>query len=187
MGNVNLTPLFKIKMANRPRTMGRYNASEAYSILHGWITPEQWLNPPEKTVKEMLTMWAGTGMHRQIEDLLESSCCEQKIEFHQLGWNDITLVGKADYLPPHHPDQVWEFKTSEKMMETAKPWQRLQTMLYCTMFHKEQGIIFQPLQDLNGIYLKELGIVNRDDTEVKEIIRKLSTFNDKVKSLTKSK
>lgn len=124
-------------------------------------------------------MWAGTGIHNQIESLLDSRYCEQKVE---LKYKDLTLVAKADYLPPEE-SVVWEFKSSEKLMEKMKPWAAHQAKIYCSMFHKEKGIIYQPLQDDNGIYLKELGSVTRDDAWAAAELEKLYAFHLKVEEL----
>lgn len=183
--DINLTPILEKKMGTpRPRTRGRYNASELYAITHGFrsgkLTPEQWLHAPKKTVKEILTMWGGIGIHNQIQDLLNPKYCENKVEFV---YRDIILVAKADYLPPENPDEVWELKTSKKLMTEMKPWQRLQTKLYCTMFEKPVGVVYQPVQDDNGIYLKDIGRVGRDDGWFQEQLGLLYSFHLEVEKL----
>jgi hypothetical protein len=171
-------------MAPHPRVMGRFNSSELYFINHGLITPEEWLNPKNKSTKEILTMWSGIGMHNQLEDLLGKENCEKKVEFV---YKDIVLVGKADYFPPSKKNEVWEFKTSEKKMETSKPWQDHQVKLYCSMFEKKNGLVYQPVKDDNGIYLKHLKTVERDDLWFEKELKKLYTFYLKIKVLTNSK
>ena len=105
-------------------------------------------------------MWNGSGIHNQIQDLMGKEHSEKKQVFV---YKDIALVGKVDFLPPGAPDDVWEFKTSEKTMTTSKPWQDHQVKLYCTMFDKKRGSIFQPVTNKDGIYLKHLKTVERDD------------------------
>ena len=73
--DINLTPKLQQKMSSRSRIRGRYNASEIYFIVNGLTTPEEWMNPPKKKVKEMLTMWNGIGTHNQIQDLLGKEYC----------------------------------------------------------------------------------------------------------------
>lgn len=177
--DINLTPKLQQKMSSRSRIRGRYNASEMYFIVNGLTTPEEWLNPSEKEVKEMITMWNGIGTHNQIQDLLGDEYCEIKREFV---YRDIVLVGKADYLPPKK-NEVWEIKTSEKRMKEMKPWHRLQTMLYCTMFEKEVGVIYQPVKNIEGIYLKEIGRVIRDDNWFQEELKKLYLFHLEIEKL----
>jgi hypothetical protein len=184
MNDIDLRPFLKNKMATRPRVRGRYNSSELYAITHGWVTPEQWINPPEKTMKELMVMWNGIAMHSQIEDLLDKRCSEQKKEILYKG---ITLVGKADYLPSNSPDELWEFKTSEKIMEKAKPWARHQTRLYCSMFNKKIGHIYQPIRNEDGLYLKHLGIVKRSDTWFESEMEKLYQFHLKVEEIYNKK
>lgn len=180
--DVDLTPILKQKMCTRPRTRGRYNSSELYFINNGSTTPEQWLNSPERETNEILTMWAGIGAHNQLEDLLGRENCEKKAEIVYKG---IILVAKADFIPPRTNDEVWEFKTSEKKMTKAKPWHEHQVKLYCTMFNKEKGLVFQPLQDKNGLYLKHLGTVQRDDAWFEKELEKLYQFHLKVEKLWK--
>lgn len=170
-------------MASRTRVRGRYNSSELYFVNNGLTTPMQWMNSPERSMKEILTMWGGTGMHNQLEDLLGKENAEHKVEFV---YKDIVLVGKADFLPPEKPDEVWEFKTSDKKMTIAKPWHEHQVKLYCTMFGKEKGLVFQPLQNSEGIYLKHLKTVDRDDAWFESEMEKLYIFHQRLEEVWKS-
>lgn len=158
---IDLTPHLIKSMKSYPRTIGRYNSSEIYAILHGWVTPETWLNPPQKTVKEMKVMWKGTWAHNQIQSILKKDLCEQK---NVAEYKGIKIVGKADYMPDEeYIDQVWEFKTSESVMEKAKDWQKFQVKMYTTMFKRDKGVILQPVETETQILLKVLGEVKRDD------------------------
>jgi hypothetical protein len=136
--------------------------------------PDQWMKAPEKEMKDVLTMWSGIGMHNQIQELLGKEFCEEKKEFV---YKDIVLVGKADYLPPDKPDELWELKTSEKAMKTSKMWHDYQTRLYCTMFGKEHGLIYQPVQNADGVYLRHLKTINRDDHWFEMELEKLYQFH----------
>jgi hypothetical protein len=131
-------------------------------------------------MKELLTMWNGIGMHGQIEGLLGTENSEKKKEIF---YQDLVLVGKADFMPPHLPEYVWEFKTSEKTMDKMKPWAEHQVKLYCSMFEKQYGSVFQPVGDADGIYLRHLGTVERDDTWFEEELKKLYEFHLKVEKL----
>lgn len=182
MHDIDLRPYLRKKMKTRPRVRGRYNSSELYAITHGWVTPEQWLNPSDKTMSELLVMWNGIGMHSQLEDLLGTEHSEKKKEYV---YKDIVLVGKVDYMPPEFPDDIWEFKTSAKTMDQMKPWAEFQIKLYCSMFEKKRGHVFQPVKDANGIYLKCLGTVERDDRWFKEELVKLYEFHQRVDRLWK--
>jgi len=184
MNDINLTPKLQQKMSSRPRVRGRYNASEMYFIINGSTTPEQWLNPSEKKVKEMLTMWDGIGTHNQIQDLLGKDHCEMKKEWVYKG---IILVGKVDFMPPNSPDDLWEIKSSERKMTTAKPWHEYQAKLYCTMFNKKRGLIYQPVKNSEGVYLKHLGTVEKSDGWFEIEMIKLFEFHEKVERLWNSK
>jgi hypothetical protein len=180
MHDIDLRPYLKNKMKTRPRVRGRYNSSELYAITHGWVTPEQWINPTDKLMADIMRMWSGIGIHNQLEDLLGTEYSEKKKEFV---YKDIVLVGKVDYMPPQFPDHIWEFKTSEKLMEKMKPWAEHQVKLYCTMFDKSKGSVFQPVKNSEGMYLKCLGTVDRDDNWFEEEMKKLYEFHLKVVSL----
>lgn len=181
MGDINLTPKLRQKMSNRSRVRGRYNSSELFFINNGSVSPEEWLNPTDKTVKEMLTMWNGIGVHNQLEDLLGKDHSEKKAEVVYKG---IVLVGKADFLPPNK-EEVWEFKTSERRMDKAKPWHEHQAKLYCTMFKRLNGLIYQPLANKDGLYLKHLSTVQRDDFWFEGELEKLYQFHLRVEALWK--
>lgn len=178
--DIDLTKRFRDSMAFRPRVRGRYNSSELWGINNGYTTPESWLNAPEKSTEELLTMWAGTGMHNQLEKLLGTQYCEKKVE---IVYKDIVLVAKADFIPSDIKNEVWEFKTSEKKMDKAKPWAEHQVKLYCSMFNKEQGVVYQPVQNKDGLYLKEIGRVDRDDSWFESELEKLYLFHKKVEQL----
>ena len=177
--DIDLTPILQKKMGPRSRTRGRYNSSELYFINNGLTSPEEWLHPKERPVKDILNMWGGIGMHNQLEDLLGKEHSEKKREFF---YKDITLVGKVDYMPPR-ANQVWEFKTSEKAMKEAKPWQEHQVRLYTTMFEVAEGLVYQPVQNKNGIYLKHLGTFGRDDEWFRGELEKLYEFHLRVEKL----
>lgn len=178
--DIDLTPALKLKMASRTRTRGRYNSSELYAITHGWVTPEDWLHPKDKEVEDILNMWAGTGLHNQLEDLMGKKYSEEKKVF---SYKDINLVGKVDFLPPNNPNEVWEFKTSKNLMRTMKPWAEHQIKLYTTMFEKDIGKVYQPVQNKEGIFLKDIGTVNRDDRWFDLEMAKLYEFHEKVEKL----
>ena len=181
--DIDLTQKLRQKMSSRPRVRGRYNSSELYFINNGSTTPEQWLKRPEKSIKEILMMWNGIGMHNQIQDIMGKEYSESKKEFV---YKDIVLVGQVDFLPPDKLDEVWEIKTSEKTMEKAKPWHSVQTKLYCTMFNKGIGKIYQPVRNEEGIYLKHLGTVERNDQWFEGEIEKLYQFHERLEKLWKS-
>lgn len=182
MSDINLTNRLKAKMSAKSRVFGRYNSSEIYFIVNGLMTPSEWLYPKEKTMKEVLTMWGGIGAHNQIQDLLGTEFCEEKRVYQ---YKDFCVVGKVDFLPPHKQDEVWEFKTSERKMKDAKPWHLHQTQLYCTMFEKTDGVVYQPVQNDDGLYLKEIGRVHRDDTWFLNQMEKLHDFHIDVERLRK--
>lgn len=184
-GDIDLTQKLTNSMAARPRTRGRYSASEVFFILSGKTTPEEWLHPSRRKLPEMFKMWDGSMIHGAVQELLRRGYEEEKREYSDFG---ITLVGKADYLPDArdgvpNENEVWELKTSDKAMTIAKPWQIHQTKLYCSMFGKEKGKIFQPIRTDSTLGLKLIGEVGRDDVWFMEQINKLYDFHMKVEEL----
>ena len=181
MNDLNLTKLLLKKMGSYPRKRGRYNASELYGITKGYVTPELWLNPKPKLAKDAIKMWNGTLAHEQIQKLLPKEGCELKREHLYKG---ITLVGKADYQDASDPNSdIWEFKTSDVLMDTAKEGHEYQGRLYCTMFQRPRTIIYQPVQTADSLFLKNLGFVTRDDEWFDEQMEKLYAFHLKVEPL----
>lgn len=185
--DINLTPKFRDKMKSYPKKLGRYNVSDLFFLLWKHKTDQEiidWFaNKEVKKTSELLDMWNGTGIHNQLEKLLGEENSEKKVEFV---YKDIVVVAKADFMPPDMIDEVWEFKTSTKKMEKAKPWHEYQVRMYCTIFNKPHGVIYQPLQDKNGLYLKDLGKFSRDDKWFEGQMEKLYQFHLRAKELIKS-
>lgn len=171
------------KMVSYPRTRGRYSSSELYGILHGYITAETWINPKPKEPKDCLKMWNGTVTHKFIQDLLPQDLNEVKTT---ISYKGITLVAKADHLPSH-VDEVWEFKTNDEELDVAKDGHKFQTKLYCSMFKRAEGKIYQPVQTSDGLYLKDVGTVKRDDSWAMEQMEKLYQFHLSVERLYEQK
>lgn len=176
--HLDLTGHLKKRYQPYPRTVGRYSASEAWSIINGYTTPAQWLNPEPPDFKGMMNMWNGIQGHASVQDLLDKTKCENKKEYK---YGEIVLVGKADYLPS--PNEVWEFKTSSEAMTSAKPWHLHQVKLYCTMFERAVGMVLQPLTTKDKFVLRELARVNRNDAWFEEQMAKIQAFHEQVKAL----
>lgn len=184
--DIDLTPKLVESMASYPRKRGRYSASELYFIFSGKTTPEMWLHPEPKPITDMFRMWDGNTIHHAVQELLSRKYVEEKREYPtDFG---VTLVGKADYLPGpkegvENSDEVWEIKSSEKLMDTAKPWHIHQTKLYCSMFGKEKGKIYQPVRGKKSVHLKLIGTVTRDDEWFLGEIKKLYEFHMRVEDI----
>lgn len=173
--DIDITKYVTEKFKPYKRTIGRYNASEMWFLLNGKTTPTDFLHNRQRKTKEVITMWNGIAAHEQIQSVLDKNRCERKAEYK---YNDITLVGKADYIP--NGGEVWEFKTSKDFLEQAKPWHLHQAKLYCTMFEREKGIVFQPTQEEDRVILKNIGEVTRDDNWVQLEMAKLYRFHEEV-------
>lgn len=185
--DIDLTPRLVAKMnKKRPRTRGRYSASDVYSILAGYMSPEDWMYGSPKDAKSCIAMSKGSSIHAFIQEILGGrDYKEQKVEKYipELG---ITLVGMADWL---EPDEGWEFKSSVDTMQKAKPGHKMQAKLYCTMFERPRFRVFQPLEWTpadstdHKFWLKELGVETRDDEWFKATMLKLSKFHLKLEDL----
>lgn len=186
MYDIDLTPKLKAKMVSRPRVRGRYNSSELYFLIGDKVppmfrtTPEKFLIVQDKDIKQCMDMWNGIGVHEQIQGFFNKANCEVKTEYFYEG---MTLVAKADYIPPDESEPIHEYKSSAKLMKEMKPWHEYQAKLYCTLFKREKSVVYQPLQDENGIYLKAIGVVTRDDAWFEAQMKKLKEFHNKVEIL----
>ena len=181
MQDIDLTPALKERLKPYDRKRGRYNSSEIYGITHGYITPMQWMFPDEREVAGLLRMWNGILVHDHVQRLLPAKQNEVKKEYTKDG---ITLVAKVDHLPLEaHDNSVWEIKSSEDEMDKSKPSHDYQSRLYCTIFERPQSKVFQPVQDANGLYLKHLGTIERDDVWFEQEWEKLKQFNYQVEEL----
>ncbi len=179
--DIDLTPQLRKKMASYPRKRARYNSSELYGIVNGWVTPETWMNPPERTPIEMYRMFSGTLVHDHTQRLLPAEGNEVKKEYTHRG---ITLVAKVDHLPrKEEDDSVWEIKTSENEMKKSKAWHDYQAKLYCTIFERPVSKVFQPVFNEQGYWLKLIGTVERDDKWFAEQIEKLMQFHFQLERL----
>ncbi len=181
--DIDVTPLLMEKLGKKTRKIGRYNCSDLYAIKAGWLTPEKFLDGEEVDFTGLMRMLSGIVLHEKIQMLLEKDACEVKVEYP---YKDIVLVGKADYLPPES-DEVWDFKTSEKIMDKAKPWNNFQIKLYCSMFKKEVGRIYQPIikgeEGERSFVLVDKGGVERDDSWFQKELENLYRFHLKVVEL----
>lgn len=186
MQDIDLTPKLKAKMLSRPRVRSRYNSSELFFLVGDKVppsfrvTPEKFLKVEEKDIKQCMDMWNGIGVHEQIQGFFNKANCEIKTEYFYEG---LTLVAKADHIPPEPNEPIHEYKSSIKLMKEMKPWHEYQAKLYCTLFKREKAVIYQPLQDESGIYLKAIGEVTRDDVWFEAQMKKLKEFDTKVQLL----
>lgn len=179
--DIDITELLMNKLGKKTRRVGRYNCSDLYAIKAGWLTPEKFLEGETPDFTGLMRMLSGIVLHEKIQMLLDKDACEIKVEYP---YKDIVLVGKADYLPPDKSTEVWDFKTSEKIMVKAKPWGLHQIKLYCTMFEKETGRIYQPvIEPGEKFVLKDRGGVTRDDEWFEKEMEFLYGFHQEVLKL----
>jgi len=181
MAHLNLTPLLRKRLAPYPRTLGRYNSSELFGISKGWTTPEKWIQQTPFNVTALMAMWNGMIVHDYVQDLLPSECNEvKKVYSHEYApGQTIELVAKVDHLP-NDPFEVWEFKSSKEEHKSAKPGHKYQAKLYCTVHERPLARVFQPVQNERGLFLKEIGVEERDDKWFLEQMDMLSEFHKQV-------
>jgi hypothetical protein len=175
MEYIDLTPALVKKMKSYARILGRYNASEIHSILKGYVTPEEWITAKPREPRELMKMYKGIHGHQMVQDLLKKNLCENK---KVATYKDISIVAKADYLPDEqYIEEVWEFKTSDELMEEAKKSHEHQAKMYCTMFERPRGVVLQPVEGDNSFLLRRLGVVERDDAWFQKQCEELYKFH----------
>lgn len=183
-----MTPLLRKRLAPYPRKVGRYNSSELFGISKGWVTPEKWIQQTHFNVTSLMAMWNGMIVHDYIQDLLPSECNEvKKVYEHKIDdETTIQLVAKVDHLPLH-VHEVWEFKSSKNINNTAKPGHKYQAKLYCTTHERPLARVYQPVQNDKGLFLKEIGVEIRDDVWFVEQMDMLANFHKEVVKLLDEK
>jgi len=199
---MNITPLLLKTFKKKPAEIGRFNVSEIYGLLKGYTSPEQYLKGEQVSFKSALQMANGVAKHKLIQDLFRDEAgweIEKKIEafwyqgkLYRAGeailvdninidikpeW---TIIGKADLI---FKDTIYEIKTSKDLMFEARPWAEYQVKIYLTLFEKPAGVIVQPVIRKNGLYLKEIGRIKRDDEFVRGEFKKLNEFFIKLKNV----
>lgn len=180
--DIDLTPHLIQKFGTKTRKIGRYSVSDIYAILAGWTKPEHFFEPQINDFVGIKRMWAGVINHDFIESLLEKDKCEQKVVYK---YKDIEIVGKIDYLP--NDEEVWDFKTSDSVANKAKPWALAQVKMYCSMFNRKIGRIYQPVLSNNRYILKHLGVVERSDIWFKNECEKLYQFHEQLVEMQKNR
>lgn len=179
--DIDLTPKLSEKFGKKYRKVGRYSVSDLYAIQAKWLTPETWLHPEPVDFLGLTRMWNGIIVHEKIQMLYPKECCEVKVEYK---YKDIILVGKCDYIPKDS-EEIWDFKSSEKVMEKMKPWAQNQIKCYNSMFERRIGKIYQPIIKDDKLILKDCGTTERDDVWFEKQLEALYRFHEKVVLLAK--
>ena len=179
--NIDLTPKLIEKFGKKTNKIGRYSVSGIYAIFAGWTKPEDYFETKYNDFEGIKRMWSGVINHDFIESLLEKEKCEIKVVYK---YKDIEIVGKCDYMP--NEDEVIDFKTSDKVMTEMKPWSAHQIRMYCSMFNRKRGLIYQPILENDKYILKHIGTVERSDDWFQEQCAKLYKFHEKLIEMQKS-
>jgi hypothetical protein len=186
MKHIDLTARLKKEFAPYKRTIGRYNSSELYGIVNGYLTPDEWISPKEPAVENMLKMMNGTVVHNFIQRILPVEGNEVKKVYTNPLFPEISLVAKVDHLPLEKVDNaIWELKTDEEELDKAKASHLFQVKLYCTVFERPKGYIYQPVQTKDSLFLKCVGEVDRDDAWFHRQFASLYAFHLQVMDLYK--
>lgn len=171
----DLTQKLRIRMNSSSRIRGRYNASDLYYITNGLMTPEEWMKPKQKDIGELVINFSVLGMFDKIIDLLKGDFKEEKAESEYEG---VTLVGRCALLSTSK-SEAWVLDYNEEV----QPEKEYLLKLYCSMFSRDVGLLYQPVSDKNGFYLKNLLKVDRNDLWFGEQIQKLFAFHKEVEKL----
>ena len=181
----------RVEEGKKKGVVGRYSASQIYAILEGWTTPKDFLEGEIKEFEEAFNLWNGTEKHKSVEGLMKILGYETELKKeHQC--KDFMIVGMADYLTEK---EVADLKTSIELIGEAKKWSLFQLKLYCTIFQKERGIIYEPVikieqkpnkmgfpkPKVTDFYLRNIGETKRDDKWFETIVKKLNIFHEQLK------
>ncbi len=180
----------------RQGEVGRYSISQIYAMLEGWTTPEDFINGEIMSFSQAFNCWYGTGKHTQIEQLLKRLGYETEIK-KEYDCGDFKIVGRCDFL---NEQMVGDLKTSIELIGKAKKWSLFQVKLYCSVFEKEYGVIYEPIikkeqtynkmgypkTEVVDFYLQDIGRTKRNDDWFKKQLIKLGEFHEKVVDYQKS-
>lgn len=170
--------------------VGRYSISQIYSYINGWTTPKQYLEGETFDFVSSFRMWEGTAKHKQIEPLMERLGYEVELK-KEYDCGEFVIVGMADYLKDNI---VADLKTSREIIGEAKKWSLFQVKIYCTVFERDYGIIFEPKVKMGSVpnprgiakdcivdlWLDNIGTVERNDKWFEAQMLKLSEFHKAV-------
>ena len=182
---INLTPALLKKHSKGKREINRFYVSDLWAMLtinrrtgKPYLSPQEYLQEPKLTIKEVLRMWGGTWRHKMAEELLgEEWQTEQKKEYK---YNDFVLVGKADAI---NKESILEIKTSKELIKEAKSWHLFQLKCYLSLFQKEKGFIVQPIIKPKGLFLKVIGEAKKDEDWFNVQLEKLDKYHKQLKAL----
>lgn len=176
MTQFDLTDIFLTKQQHKPVEVGRYSISRLWGVLNHYCSLEDFLKGETISFKSALQMKMGVLKHDLIQELLPDWKIEVKTEYK---YKDFVIVGKCD---ASKDDTILEIKTSDKLIETAKRWHEWQVKMYLSMFKKEKGIIVQPIITSSKLFLKEIGVVKRDDLWFKKELLKIEELHNEIKT-----
>ena len=172
---IDLTPYF-IESFKKKRVIGRYSVSDLWAIIHGYLTPENYLEEESFKVIDIVRMINGTVKHKILEEFLIKDGWQIEVK-KEFPYEDIVFVGKVDAI---NDKEILEIKTSDKIIPVGKDWQKLQLKVYLTMFERESGYLVQPVYTSEKIYLKKIDEIKRDDEYVFNVFKKVKEFHNQL-------
>lgn len=168
----------------KERKIGRYNVSDIWAMLNGYLPIEQYTKTDELDNAALVNVFLGTEKHTIINKLLNSiypeGIQEQKIE---KDFGDFVIVGRADFIVG---DKIVEIKTSNVVMSTSKTWHDYQLSWYLWLFNKPVGLIVQPLitykqNKPEDICLKIIKKLKVNPVWCEQELKKLKDYHNKLK------
>ena len=172
---IDLTPYF-IESFKRKRVVGKYSVTDLWAIIHGYLTPENYLKEESFKIIDIVRMINGTVKHKILEEFLIKDGWQIEIK-KEFPYEDIVFVGKVDAI---NDKEILEIKTSDKIIPVGKDWQKLQLKVYLTMFERESGCLVQPVYTNEKIYLKKIDEIKRDDEYVFNVFKKVKEFHNQL-------
>ena len=183
---LDITEDFIAANSHSERKIDRFSVSDVWAILNGYLKPENYFKTEKLPLDKVLMMWNGTIKHYGLNYTLKRLGYEPEVktEYHpdgnKVGW---VLVGKADGVGKN---EILELKTSDEVMDRAKIWHETQVKLYCSLFNKPGGVIYQPIIAEHKVYFKELGRVKQDKKWFEKVLEELNIFHQKLCKLNKN-
>ena len=157
----------------RPRKVGRIRVSDAYGIVEGYITPQNFLVPEIPSPEACIRMFKGTVIHDIVEKVLKEEGWQTEVSCER-DFGDFLLVGRVDAVKD---GTLLELKTNDVELATAKPGQAYQMRMYLSLLEIEEGIVGQPIIKGDQIIIKQLRKSKRNDEWFMKQIELLDRFH----------
>lgn len=126
----------KVNEGQKERTLGRYNASELYSILIGEITPQNFFKGREKDKKSSWNIFWGITIEEALKNIFRDWEWQAKQE---LKIDDFVISCKADFI---NEQKVLEVKCPRRLPHSIRKYHQPQLEAYSRAFNRKVEIMY---------------------------------------------